>query len=477
MAGNLANLFTTVTILIQRCAGILRLKEFDTSTPQGRSLERYRRVGLTAISTAGAKVVTVATMLVAVPLTLNYLGSERYGLWMTISSIVLMMRFADFGIGLGLMNAVSEAHGRKDRQAAVRFVSSGFFMLTLVALLIVGGLAVTYPFVPWPRIFNVKSPLALQEAGPAMAVFIACFAANLPLGVVQRVQLGYQEGYLNSLWESLGRVLGLAGLFLVIYLQAGLAWLVLAVAGAPVLAWLVNSFLLFGYKRPWLCPRLQNFQSDSAKKVLYTGLFFFLLQMGLTFIYSADNLIIAQFLGPEAVTQYAVPYQLFGFVFVITNIFIGPLWPAYTEALTRGDISWAKNTLYRSLRIILLTTGAVSLFLVIFGNQILHMWVGPKLSAPFFLNLGLGIWMVLLAFGSGMSIFLNAANIFRFQIIFISLTFIFSIVFKCLFIHNYKIVGVIWGTIIAFFIFFIIPYSIYIYNKVFKLSTSFNNQQ
>ena len=79
----------------------LRLKEFDTSTPQGRSLERYRRVALTVVTTAGAKLVAILTTLVTVPLTLHYLGAERYGMWMTISSIVAMMGLADLGMGLG----------------------------------------------------------------------------------------------------------------------------------------------------------------------------------------------------------------------------------------------------------------------------------------------------------------------------------------------------------------------------------------
>lgn len=467
----MANLFTSVTSLAQRCAGILRLQEFDTSTPEGRSQERYRRVALTAVSAAGAKVVAVLTMLIAVPLTLNYLGTERYGLWMTISSIILMLRFADFGIGLGLMNAVCEAHGQKDRQAAVRYVSSGFFLLTGVALLILGIFGLAYPFIPWPRIFNLTSPLAIQEAGPAMAVFIACFAANLPLGVVQRVQLGFQEGFVNNLWESAGKVLGLAGLFLVIYLKADLPWLVLAAAGAPVLAWLLNSLIVFGFRSPWLSPKLRHYHGDSARKLLYTGLFFFLLQVGVTFIYSADNLIITQFLGPEAVTQYAVPYQLFSFVFVIANMFIVPLWPAYAEALTCGDLHWVKKTLNRSLKIMVLPAGIASLFLIILGNHLLYLWVGPKISPQLWLNVGLGIWMVLLTAGSLMSILLNAANIFRFQFIFVSLTFIFSIIFKCFFVKYFHISGIIWGTILAFLLFFIIPYSIFI-KKTFYLSSS-----
>jgi Na+-driven multidrug efflux pump len=274
VTGKLANLLTSVASWAQQCLGILRLKEFDTTTPDGRSRERYRRVALTAFANAGSRGVTVATMLVAVPLTLNYLGAERYGLWMTISSVIAMMAFADLGMGLGLMNAISEAHGKDDRQAAVTYVSSGFFMLAALALFIVGAFALAYPFIPWPRLFNVKTPQAIQEAGPAMAVFLACFAANLPLGVVQRVQWGYQEGFFNNLWESAGKVLGLTGLLLVIYLKAGLLWLVLAMAGAPVLAGCATVWYYSAIGAPGCAPDYRITSAPAPEKY-YIPVFFF----------------------------------------------------------------------------------------------------------------------------------------------------------------------------------------------------------
>lgn len=455
----MTNLLTSVASWAQQCLGFLRLKEFDTTTPEGRSRERYRRVALTGVAAAGAKVVTVATMLIAVPLTLSFLGSERYGLWMTITSVVMMMRVADSGLGLGLMNAVSEAYGRQDRQAAVRYVSSGFFLLTALALLLVGVFGVAYPFIPWPWIFNVTSPLAMQEAGPAMAAFMACFAVGLPLGVVQRVQLGYQEGFYNNLWESAGRLLGLAGLLVVIYLKAGLFWLVAAVAGMPALAWLCNSFILFGRQRPWLRPRLRNYHRDSARQVLHTGLFFFLLQVGMTFTYSSDNLIIAQFLGPEAVTRYAIPYQMFNFGVVIFNVFFGALWPAYGEAIARGDMIWVKKTLSRSLKMVFLSTLTISVFLILLGNNLLSLWVGPDISMSLLLSIGYGLWIIILTIGTAMSHLLNAANIFKFQIIFIFLTLIISLIVKCVFVNYFHIAGIIWGSILAYLFFTIIPYS------------------
>ncbi len=441
---------------------LIRFKKFDTATPEGRSKERYRRAALTSLAQGAAKGVAVLTMLISVPLTLTYLGPERYGMWMTISSVILMIGFADLGMGLGLLNAVSEAHGQEDRQAAAGYVSSGFFMLSGLAALILIFFVMAYPWVPWPRIFNVKNLLASQEAGPVMAAFMVFFVLNLPLGVVQRVQLAYQEGFLNSLWESAGKILGLMGLFLVIYLKAGLVWLVLVVAGGPVLAWLVNSIVVFNYQHPWLRPRLKNCNSAFARKIFKIGLSFFALHMLVKLTYSSDNLIIAQLLGAEAVSQYAIPAQMFGLCLIIMNMVIGPLWPAYSEAMARGEIAWAEKTLNRTLVVLLIVVGIPSGLLVILGPWLLKLWVGNKITPSFPLLLGFGIWTLILSIGGSMSMFLNAANIFGFQIICNTLTFIVSVIAKVLLARSFGLPGVVWGTIIVYFFCFLLPYSIYL---------------
>jgi O-antigen/teichoic acid export membrane protein len=451
-----------LTFWSRQGALLLRFKKFDTATPEGRSKERYRRAALTSLAQGAAKGIGLLTMLVSVPLTLNYLGSERYGMWMTISSVILMIGFADLGMGLGLLNAVSEAHGQENRHAAAGYVSSGFFMLSGLAALILLLFTMAYPLVPWPRIFNVKNLLASREAGPVMAAFMVCFALNLPLGVVQRVQLAYQEGFLNSLWESAGKILGLMGLFLVIYLKAGLVWLVLAVAGGPVLGWLFNTIVVFNYQHPWLRPRLKYCSSTFAGKILKIGLSFFVLNMLVKLTYSSDNLIIAQMLGAEAVSQYAIPAQMFGVCLIIMNMVIGPLWPAYSEAMARGEIAWAEKTLNRTLVVLLIVVGIPSGLLVILGPWLLKLWVGSKITPSLPLLLGFGIWTLILSIGGSMSLFLNAANIFGFQIICNTLAFIVSVLAKIFLARSFGLPGVVWGTIIAYLFCFLLPYSIYL---------------
>src|SRR5688572_4689820 len=123
-----------ILVKIQQWLSVIRLVPFETDTPEGRSKERLRRVALTALMTAFAQGINMLTMLISIPLTLNYLGAERYGLWVTISSSIMLLGFADLGLGNGLLNAMAEANGRNDRKAAVYCVSSAFFMLSGVAL-------------------------------------------------------------------------------------------------------------------------------------------------------------------------------------------------------------------------------------------------------------------------------------------------------------------------------------------------------
>ena len=66
--------------------------------------------------------VGLATSFISVPLVIGYLGSERYGMWITMSSLVAALGPLDLGIGLGLLTVVSDAHGRDDRAAARRAI-------------------------------------------------------------------------------------------------------------------------------------------------------------------------------------------------------------------------------------------------------------------------------------------------------------------------------------------------------------------
>lgn len=448
--------FVNVSWRTRQVWSVLRLTPFDVSTDEGRSKERYRRVILSAAASGMAKAITALTTLISVPLTVKYLGAERYGLWMTISSVIAMLSFADLGLGNGLVNAIAEAHGRDDRAAASRYVSSSFFMLLGAAALILAAFALVYRFTAWPQVFNVTSDAATREAGPALAAFVVCFAASIPLGVVQRVQLGYQEGFASSIWQSVGSLGGLVGVVLAVYHHAGLPCLVLAMSGAPVLATAVNCMVQFLWRRPWLCPRWNQIDLGAGRKIASPGMLFLILQLLAMIGSASDNLIIAQMFGASAVAGYAVVQKLFS-VALLSQFFVAPLWPAFGEALARGDYSWAARTLRRSILISVALGGCAALPLLIFGRQIVAFWAGRQLTPSGALLAGFAAHAILGGYGGAMSAFLNSGSLLGRQVSFYGAASIAALILKVALARYWQVAGVIWATVIAYGTLYAIP--------------------
>jgi len=442
----------------RRIHALMRLRSFETSTAEGRSDERLRRVFWTAATAVLAKGLNTVTLLIAVPITLSYLGAERYGFWMTVTSAVAFLGIADLGIGNGVLNIVSDSHGRNDAGKVIRCVSSAFFLLSGIAL----GLAILFAVlsrqVHWANLFNVSSTAARSEAGPAVAVFVGCVLANLPLSIVPRIQMGYQEGYYNSIWQGASNVLALAGIVAIVRLRAGLPWLVLAIAGAPIVENALNGISLFAFRRPHLLPRPRHVEPLLARKILSLGFFFLLIQAANVTVYYVDNIIIARVLGPEAVTRYAVPMRLFSILPAILWMVLSPLWPAYGEAAARGDDSWLKSTLFRAVSITLSFCLAWSLLLVVFGGAILRVWTGGRVPFSRSLMVAMGLSMTVTTIITAIALFLNAMNKIRFQVVFGLSAALLSTIAKVLFVRSFGLVGIVWGNIGVMVLIMLVPY-------------------
>lgn len=422
---------------------VFRLSPFDTSTPEGRARERHRRVALTAALSAVSKGAAIATGLIAVPLTIHYLGVERYGLWMTVSSLITMFAFADLGIGNGLVSEVARTQGLGNSRGAAEAVSSAFVVLGLVSVVGVPVFAVLYFQVDWPGLFNVSSAIAVREAGPALAVFVGCFLISVPLGIIQRVQMGCQEGYIAGAWATVGQIGSLAAVIAAIRYEGGLPTLILAMSGVPILATAASAVLLFARQHPELRPRWALVSSRTATRIIKTGGWFFLIQVIVAFHYSADSLIIAHLLGPAEVSRYAVAMKLAVVVPTIVGMWLVPLWPAVSEAAARNDWHWIRRTFNRTFLVSIVVVAGSALGLVLFGDAIVSAWVGPGIVLGLGLLSGFGLFMLASAMSGPVAMFMNGMGIIRVQVVTSLLMAVVSLWARIHFAPVYGITGVI----------------------------------
>jgi O-antigen/teichoic acid export membrane protein len=94
--------------------------------------------------------------------------------------------------------------------------------------------------------------------------------------------------------------------------------------------------MLFGRRYAWLRPKLGNVTGEAVSRVFRLGMLFLVLQVAVAVAYSSDNIIVAQVLGAEAVTEYSVPMKLFSIPALVLAVLLIPLWPAYGESVARG---------------------------------------------------------------------------------------------------------------------------------------------
>lgn len=440
----------------------LQLRPFDTSTAEGRSAERYRRIAWSSALGATARAVAMAVSFIAVPLLVSYLGVERYGMWLTIGSLVAVLGPLDLGIGYGLLTTVAEAHGQDDRARARKAVSTALLLISLIALVAGAALLLLGPLIPWADLFNVSSALAMEEAAPTAYVLLGLFIIGLPLGIVGTVQSAYQSSYVASLWGIAASAASLVALVAAIAHGAGLPMVVLALVGTGVLAAFLNGVVLFGWQRPWLRPRFRDFDARTGRTLLRLGLLFVVLQLAGLAAYQLDNLVIAQIMGAEAVPQYAIPLKLFIVAPTIVSFALAPLWPAYREALARGDHAWVRLTLKRSIWWALLINVPVSLILVVTGPAILRVWVGPEITTTLMLLAGLAAWTIMNSFVGPLAMFLNGANAVAFQAACAVVMAIANVIISVLLVQRIGVAGAVYGSLIAQLLFVLIPSAFYV---------------
>lgn len=346
---------------------------------------RSLRAAATGASSVAAKGLAGVVMLVSIPLTLRYLGPERFGLWMTITSLQAILAFADFGLGNSLLSTVAEASGRKDDGLIGRAVLTALAMQAAVAALLLLALLVIYPHIGWSSLLNVRTSTAKAEAGPALAVFVAAFCIRSVVVVIQQAQLGLQQGYIANAWTAAGNLASLAGVILAARFHCGVPILCAVVTGLPVAAGVLNATWWVTFRLPGRRPRLawtteKRLMADMAG----VGALFFLLQLFAALNVGVDPLIVNRALGPTGVASLSVVQKPFEMLGVLLLLLLQPLWPAYREAVVSGDVAWVRNTFRRVLIACLALSCLIALLMITAGPWILHLWLGPgvQVSEP-----------------------------------------------------------------------------------------------
>jgi len=441
-----------------------------------RAESRKNKIMKTLSVGAYSKVVGVVVSFAIVPLAVGYLGTDGYGLWVAVSSLVAMLSFVDGGAGNALVNMVSHATGKNSEQSIKSIVSSGFFVLLIIAG---AGGALFYglsSYVPWAWVFGLGNDVEKFDLQTVVLIVGLAFFLGMPCAVVGNVERGFQEGNIEAFWNAKGRLLTLAFVYVAIQMDLGLIGVAIAFVSGPLVAAVANSCYYFFIKRSNVSPSFSHVKADEVKGVLGIGGLFFVLQITSAIQMQGDNIIIANMLGPSAVSQYAICMQLFMAVPMFMALLWTPLWPAYREALASGDAAWVRRVFVKSLKLALVVGVPSAVMLVVFGKEIIQLWVGDEVVPSTLLLVGCGIWLLLTIVGGAIAMLLNALQLMSLQIWIAASAGIMNILATIFLIGQMGVEGAVFGSIISYIICAVIPCGILIPRLLRNMSSGLGSK-
>jgi O-antigen/teichoic acid export membrane protein len=403
----------------------------------------------TTITSGLSTVLTLVTGIVAIGLTARYLGTERYGLWLTISALLSWLAITDFGVGNALMNRLAE-RGSQDRSGIAQYyVASAFWLLCAIGLLVALIGIVLALALPWSTLLNVKSPQAVSELVPGIIMAFVVYAVGFPFSITNKIYSGYQQGYYINLWNIAASFLSLLALVITTQAHGGLPVLVLAAFGARQLVLGLSTVFVMS-RHPDLAPEPRRVGKSYLRQLLVLGGMFIALQASALLLNQTDNILIARALGPESVAIYGTCWRLFSYILMLQGLFLSPLWPAYGEAYARQDIHWIRRTLRLSVVGSLIVTISLCGVLILLVRDITRLWVGAAFIPPMRLVLGVALLQVIRAWTEPFVIFLNGISRLRAQMIYGLGTAVLSLVLRVLLVNRLGLEGVIFGTVLAY---------------------------
>ena len=411
-----------------------------------RTFNITKHIGLSFIF----KFLAIISNFLLVPLTIDYLGSTNYGVWLIITSFIGWFTFFDAGLGHGLRNRFTEAKAKGDISLARAYISSAYFTLGLICLVLITLFFVINFFIDWTQVFNTSKDLQ-DKISFLMLIVFSFFTIQLVFKLITTIYTADQKPSISVIVNFLTQITSLVAVFLLLkYSKSSLVLFGLIFSFIPVVIFLIFNLLAFKGIYKDYRPTIKLWKKNYVKDIFGLGINFFIIQIAAVILYTTDNLIITHLFSPKDVVPYNLAFKYFSILSMSFSIIVTPYWSAITDAYTKEDYSWIKKSI-RSLMKISLGFSIICVIMVIIADQFYVIWVGKEIVIPFKLTLFMALFVMLSLFIQPFTFFINGIGKIRIQLIIGVLMAIINIPLSIILVkyYGFGVSGVIFATILC----------------------------
>jgi O-antigen/teichoic acid export membrane protein len=350
-----------------------------------------------------------------VPLTIDYLNVENYGIWLTLSSFIAWFSFFDIGLGNGLRNKFAEAKALGKYEDAHAYVSTAYYTIGSISLFLIFLFLGANKFIDWIQVFNTSNDLR-QQLTILLPILLAFFGVQL---IVQLITTIYQADQHHSIQGKIQFFVQALSLLIIWLLtktnQSSLLLFGSIFSALPVLILMGLNFFAFRttYKR--FKPKYSLWKMEYLKEIAGLGFNFFIIQIAALVLFSTDNFIITKLFSPAEVVPYNIAFKYFSIITMAYTILITPYWSSFTEAYAKRDFDWIKKSVITIQKVWFLIPIAL-IGMVFLADWFYEIWVGDNVKVPMQLTISMALFVAMLTFNMIYVYFINGVGKIRLQL-------------------------------------------------------------
>lgn len=341
----------------------------------------------------GVKVGSIVCSLVLVPMTIDFVNKTQYGIWLTISSMVVWMSFFDVGFSNGMRNRLTEALAHNDKPLGKSFVSTTYAALSCIFAVLAVVLLLLVWLLPVTSLLNIDAAYE-PELKWAATILVIYFC----VGFVVRTLTHVLKADMRTAYGSLIEFVGQLGVLATIWgikncIEGSLTVLALALCIPPLLSWVISSTYLYATRYREIRPSFSFVRMEQARSLLNLGMKFFVISIAYVIQFQTSNFLIARLFAVSEVTSYNIAYKYFNVIYMSFYLLIDPFWSAVTDAWSRQEHEWIIRSTKRYLRILALwiVGGLVMLAL---ADVVYDFWINSKVHEAIVIPFTLSAWML-----------------------------------------------------------------------------------
>ncbi len=336
-----------------------------------------RRLKRNIISNAFGTIVPALAWFFVVPVLILKLGDAGYGVYTIAISFAGVLGFLELGLTSAATKFVAEVEIRNDQDKLEKIIANNLsiyiaigIVISLVCLEFGGKIA----------------PLLFHDTGlsqPELATMVLLMGLVLSLTLIKNafasILMGlHRYDYYNFIQIGYAVLLALVQV-LIVTLNGQVNSLLMGNIGV-ILASLVGFAVMIRKLLPGV--HFVRLPDGYFLRVLFTfGMYMMVINLAGTLLFNLDKVIIGQILGPTSVSYYAIPSQITLKIHNGLAVFVSFLFPMASEVQSSGDKATMRNIFLQGMRFIALLDGAVMVFLAVFAQKILQVWISPDFAA------------------------------------------------------------------------------------------------